>query len=149
MGRLGAFESGDGVFGAVRFFDVREVGELFGRGDEVDFVQGAPDISCFRAEEEHEDELDHEEDLEEVEQPEPAERGEDLAADDRGEGGRGVQDEVHGGDAGAALMHEEEVADCGYEERFKGAGCEALDDARREKIFVADSSLANGCADNV
>lgn len=104
-------------------------------------------VRRFGAEQEHGNELDHEEDLEQVEEPQPAETGENLPADDRSQTGAGIEDEVDKGHTLAALVHEVEVADAGYNQRLKGACRKALNDTSGEKMIVVNLGFANGGPD--
>ena len=81
---------------------------LIARG--ISVISDIAYVCGLGAEEEHQDELDHEEDLEHVEEPEPAQSLEDLSADDGGQTGCGVENEVDERNPRSSLVNEIDVA---------------------------------------
>lgn len=99
--------------------------------DNVSIIASITDVSCFRTEQEHEDELEDQEDLEHVEKPEPAKALENLPANDRRQAGRRVKHEIDDSNAETSFMHEIDVADGCNNERLEGRCGEPLNDTRR------------------
>lgn len=94
-------------------FDVHQLVELLVLSC-VEIIPCITQVGCLGTEEEHKHKLGDKKDLKHVEEPEPAEVGEDDAADDTGEGGGGVEDEIDGGDTCAALVDKVHVSDGSY-----------------------------------
>ena len=114
----------------------------------INIVDVVAMISRFRAEEEHEDELDNGEDLEHVEEPVPAEGCRDLTGDDGGQTGRRIENEGDEGDAKTALMDKEHISNGGDDEGLVRTGGESLDNTRRKEHIIGGCHFSKSISDD-
>jgi hypothetical protein len=92
--------------------------------------------------------LDDCKDLKEMEEPVPAKTSRDLPANNRRQGGRGVENEGNGRNSQTTLVNKEDITDRGNDQRFVGRCGETLDNSSRKQQFVCIRSLTDRISNN-